>query len=506
MNLAENPLIRSQLREQLRGFGKPALLAALAASAGVFLLYGAAFNERLDWNSVEAARRSAALEFLPWMAILQGAVFVLGGSALVGWTIASHRRSGLLEANRLTALSSRDLLLGYWFGPLLLPLAAAALFGAAGTGLIVLGGLSDEAPAWLQWQLGLGSTGLLASLLVTLVGLSTKGRGSLVLVGLVTFAALAISADAFEVAAAHMLAGTALADELLRLLDGYGTADLTHAVFGVQVPLVATTLASQTALLAGAWFAGVRAVEASRGTRDAARHNPTLWLGVLVGFSLLQFGLLHELFTVPFRLQTDHYWDPNAWSASQGLMALWLTITVAGAAYGMSRVADPVARYRDALRVRLGAAKARQSSPYFTLALFAVAIGALHIGFSSLRDPLVVSRVDFDPLQGALAAGALLMSWSIVTLAFELTVEKFGKRAPAWLGLFIALAFGAAMLVAMLVQEEEVFLALPGVLPLYLIDQGTSDGDVIAAVGAVQGAALGVLVALRLRGRRRSGV
>ncbi len=498
MRLADNPLIRSQIRDQWRGFGKPLMLAALAAAAGLFLLFGVSLDERAVWLPFEAARRAAAAEYLPGLAVVQAIGFVVGVPALVAWTIASHRRSGVLEANRLTSLSSRELLLGYWIGPAVLLMAATVLLGAAGGGLVVIGGLDIAGPAWLQWQIGVASSGLLAGLLAAIIGLTTASRGAFAAVGLIAASALAVSSDTHEFSAAHLLAGTHLADELHRLLDDGGSREMMHNVFGVDVPTLILTLLAQLTMMAGAWFGGERAVEASRGTRGAADRNVFVWLGALAGFALLQFGLLFEAFTVRSELDPPSYWGYHARGASQGLLSLWLTVTFAGAAYGMSRVADPVSRYREALRQRLGGPASTQPSPYYALGVFAVALGGLHMVVASFRDPAVLTSVDFDVGQGMLATLALLSSWFLVTLTYELTVQKFGRRAPAWLALILAVTFGATLIAISIIGDEQLIVGLPGLLPVYLATEGTGDGDVIATVGAAQALALGLLTALRL--------
>ncbi len=125
MRLDENPIINTQLTLAKR-YG---LKAAMWATAFLTAIICWAFVEDLEsarrWSSNLAG---VARGYTLTITIMQYIVGLLG-SVAVARSVASRRKDGALDADRLTPMTPSDLAAGYWLGPL----AAPAMIMAFGT-------------------------------------------------------------------------------------------------------------------------------------------------------------------------------------------------------------------------------------------------------------------------------------------------------------------------------------------------------------------------------------
>jgi hypothetical protein len=107
--------------------------------------------------------------FYGWTIGVEILVLVVGGFSRISSVLASERKAGLWDSNRLTPLQPWQLVTGYWFGPPLREFYMAVVLAGTGLAIVLLGKLSPA--LWLGTQLLIFSTALFFGLIALLIGL-----------------------------------------------------------------------------------------------------------------------------------------------------------------------------------------------------------------------------------------------------------------------------------------------------------------------------------------------
>lgn len=184
MNLNDNPIFLTQKRLVHRSGVLAAIL--IAALIGASLVSGLiaylAAPGNFDFKSVQEAGKI----FYGWVIGVEILVLVIGGFSRITAVLVNERKAGLWDSNRLTPLSPRQLVTGYWFGSPLREVYMAAILAGIGLVLVLVAKLSIL--LWLGTQILIVSTALFFGLLAVLVGLSMqRAQGGIIFIAAIFF-------------------------------------------------------------------------------------------------------------------------------------------------------------------------------------------------------------------------------------------------------------------------------------------------------------------------------
>lgn len=499
MTLLDNPIVRTHLREQWRGLAKPGLIAALFAMLGSIGMFLLEVHHRRAWSSTGEARWRAANEVLSNVSVLHMGFAVAIPVLAVAWSIHQDRRSRVLEANFLTPLASRELLVGYWLGPALLPFAASLFIAVAGIVIALLGNPTNALMPWLQSVAVATSTGLFASLLAASICLTSRRTGALVLwaglIGLV----LMFSGNGMVYSAPHLLAGTHFATEIGPVLRGYESLHGLESEFVGALPLFACTLLAQAAGIALTWGSAVPGIEAHRGaavTSPLRRVAP--WIVAFAGVAALQFALLASAMGAHAFAEAPG-WNPAPWRISSAFVGFWGAITLWGLLVGMRQLPSAAQRHREAVRLQLRGVAPRRVSAYALVAALALALGVAAAVFVPRELTPVSPSLEITTESCLTGAGLLALSWTLALLFVEICTVRFGRRGIAW-AILGGTGVGAVLLLcAHLFLDPAPALVFPGLLPGFVAYEGLKIESPLAEVVVAQLALLAALVWVRQR-------
>jgi hypothetical protein len=429
----DNPIFITQRRLIKRNAFLAVMLGALGLGAMIVL----AEVNALDRVNSPARRMDLSLIFYAWILALQGFLAVVAAGARLARGIADEQRSGRLEVNRLTPMSTAQLLVGYTLGlPFLFALPALAL---APFGAVVL--LLGEAPLYVfvNSQLLLFSTALITWLTTLILGLAYKKNqaGSMVLV-LMLFAGFPLAA---EVGGAFI--GTFLVPLFPVLADfaeaGMGRMENTGtSFFGLPIPRLAMAFGVQGIFGVILWRAARRKI------RDPDVPALSMRLAI-IAFALLALGQ-HGL----------------AWSELQGgsvrHVYQGLTVTQGGLIFAgimmlLGLGANPSRLRRLVIQDPGGEAFLRQSRKGLITAVIMASITA---GFLGLHVFALGGEQGARALIAALSAFSVLVG---LAAALDIGAFAFGAQArSAVVGLFFLLVI--ATLVVGAISGSESFMVV----------------------------------------------
>lgn len=181
MSLFDNPIFLTQRRLAHRSGVLAAVL--IAGLVGLSLLTGLiAYLANVNTFQFETLDEAAKV-FYGWVAGIEAAILILGGSLHVAHALGEDRKAGLWESNRLTPLGSWQLITGYWFGSALRECYMSAVLALSGLLVVVLGKLPMT--LWLGSQILILTTACFLGLLCFLMSLAfERQQGLLALVAL----------------------------------------------------------------------------------------------------------------------------------------------------------------------------------------------------------------------------------------------------------------------------------------------------------------------------------
>lgn len=184
MKLSENPIFLTQKRLVHRSGVLAATL--IAALVGLSLLSGLiAFRANpltFHFDSLQEAGKI----FYAWILGIEGIILTLGMSLRISRMLQEDRKAGLWDSNRLTPLTSPQIVAGYWLGPGLREFYMGMTLAAIGLLAVVIGKLPIT--LWLGTQVVVLSTACFMGLLSLLAGLAfEKQQGALALLVLFLF-------------------------------------------------------------------------------------------------------------------------------------------------------------------------------------------------------------------------------------------------------------------------------------------------------------------------------
>jgi hypothetical protein len=180
VKLFENPIFLTHKRLVHRN---GVLAAILIAGLIGFSLLAGLISYLADPSAFHhTTRETTGKTFYGWVIGVEILVIVIGGFSRISRALADDRKAGLWDSNRLTPLKPSQLILGYWFGPVLREFYMAVVL--AGFGLIIV--LTARLPItlWLGTQILIASTALFFGLLGILAGMAfQRSQGILIFLG-----------------------------------------------------------------------------------------------------------------------------------------------------------------------------------------------------------------------------------------------------------------------------------------------------------------------------------
>jgi len=168
VNLFENPIFLTERRLVHRGgvMAPIFLMLLIGLSMVVSLCYNLAVGEVAHVGSPTDLGKG----YYAWLLVLQALVLMVGGFSRISRTLVEERRSGMLDSNRLTPLTSGELARGYWLGSPLREFYMAVSLMPVGLAIIAITRL--PLGLWIGTQTLLFTTALLFGLLGVLAGMA----------------------------------------------------------------------------------------------------------------------------------------------------------------------------------------------------------------------------------------------------------------------------------------------------------------------------------------------
>jgi hypothetical protein len=451
VTLFENPIFITQRRLVHRA-------GVLALTLGVVLVglsMVAALYYHLAWEKWDEQQAGyhpwhpsaseLGHDYYAWVLVIQGLVFIVGSFSRISRTLVEERKAGLLDSNRLTPLTSRQLIMGYWFGSPLREFYLAVALTPIGLAIVLMAGLPLQ--FWLSTQVLLYSSGLFLGLLAVLAGMAlprAQGGIGLVVVLLMMFP-ISMAASRFSL--------TNFLLPVYAVVNMFPHPEAAQwnswvGFYGISVPPLVYTLVLQVIFGYLMWRGAMR--KFGNPNRPAFLRSEMLILyGLLVFF---QYGLVWE----KRYSASDYDWLP-------ALCALHGCILFLGVVVLTPQLLDPEKARIAAVRYGVGAYRRIlwESGPCAAIALAVIACSGLLTQYVILRSP--------PGLRYLIAAANTLVVFLTFSILLEICRLLFRKKAIGFFALALFVFYGLPFLLSLCFQSPkpmEFSILAPGVAAL----------------------------------------